>query len=233
MGKSTINGHFQFSVVYCLEPRHFQDIGASPFGSDQALLTLVELHQTMGLCGKFSEIPCTILYLHVHSYFRKKETAIPALIQLNKIPTVHHSRPQPTHKRQPTQNSFRQAELTEAEKFAARAKRWGLPETAPPSATSGAAEDGEKLAARAKRFGATGATGAVVEEDAEKLAARAKRWRNWLGVGDGMLHLWKYGLFLLLTGFFCNIYCVCVCNVVLSWLELIPYVIKSVYCHLV
>lgn len=71
------------------------------------------------------------------------------------------------------------AELTEAEKFAARAKRWGLPETTPPSATSGAsAEDGEKLAARAKRFGATtgATTGAVVEEDAEKLAARAKRW---------------------------------------------------------
>mmetsp|Transcript_57245 Transcript_57245/g.125261 ORF Transcript_57245/g.125261 Transcript_57245/m.125261 type:complete len:217 (+) Transcript_57245:26-676(+) len=67
------------------------------------------------------------------------------------------------------------AELTEAEKFAARAKRWGLPETTPPSA-SGASADGEKLAARAKRFGATGATGAVVEEDAEKLAARAKRW---------------------------------------------------------
>ena len=72
-----------------------------------------------------------------------------------------------------------QAELTEAEKFAARAKRWGLPETTPPTtATSGAAdEDGAKLAARAKRFGAATAatTGAVVEEDAEKLAARAKR----------------------------------------------------------
>lgn len=106
----------------------------------------------------------------------KKETAIPALIQqLNKIPTVHHSRLQPTTKDKP-RNSFHQAELTEAEKFAARAKRWGLPETTPPSA-SGASADGEKLAARAKRFGATtgATTGAVVEEDAEKLAARAKR----------------------------------------------------------
>ena len=106
---------------------------------------------------------------------KKKKAAIPALIQqLNKIPTVHHSRLQPTTKDKP-RNSFHQAELTEAEKFAARAKRWGLPETTPPSATSGASADGEKLAARAKRFGATGATGAVVEEDAEKLAARAKR----------------------------------------------------------
>eukprot|EP00435_Cladocopium_sp_Y103_P049320 s54_g14.t2 len=75
------------------------------------------------------------------------------------------------------------AELTEAEKFAARAKRWGLPETAPPTSAVPAAsadEDGAKLAARAKRFGgataAAATTGVVVEEDAEKLPARAKRW---------------------------------------------------------
>ena len=114
------------------------------------------------------------------STITKQGNSIPALLQqvLHKIPIfLLFIIPGELTNQEKPQNSFQKAELTEAEKFAARAKRWGLPETTPPSAAP-ADEDGAKLAARAKRFGAatTGATtGAVVEEDAAKLAARAKR----------------------------------------------------------
>ena len=89
--------------------------------------------------------------------------------------------------------------MTEGEKLAARAKRWGLESQAPPAD----ADPEAKLAARAKRFElpkapeeAEEAKAArakrfekpsdMSEADKEKLAARVKRWEvNW-DVNDGV-----------------------------------------------
>ena len=80
------------------------------------------------------------------------------------------------HQKWQSSNSLYQEtkEVTEAEKLAARAKRWGLPEK-----PEEAGDETEKLAARAKRWGLEAEVEAgAAAEDAEKLAARAKRCKN-------------------------------------------------------
>ena len=141
------------------------------------------------------------LYLHVHSYFKKKETAIPALIQqLNKIPTVHHSRLQPTTKDRP-QNSFRLSGRAHRSREVRRARQaLGPPRDHP--------------AVRHIRRICRGRG----EAGGPRQALRRHDGHNdWSGGGGGCREVGRQGqevtpleicLFLLLTGLFCNILCV-------------------------
>ncbi|OLP80969.1 hypothetical protein AK812_SmicGene38553 [Symbiodinium microadriaticum] len=67
-----------------------------------------------------------------------------------------------------------EAELSEEEKKAVRAKRWGLASDTGTSAAPTSTETEEKLAARAKRWGLPETP--EKEEESAKLTARAKRW---------------------------------------------------------